>query len=167
MEQKKEKSKFEEWKSAVRNTPPERLLKISMQGYVLQTIGLLAVCTILLFRGAWWWLIFAFIFATWNNVSSFISTWKQYDELINLKKEMGLDKKEDKSEHRNKASFIKSKFGKKAGWVCMMLSGLISYGIFEELGNAWYYRTLMAILILILYYLLYFKLTYFLAKIKK
>jgi len=165
MSQEKNKSKFEEWKSAVKNTPPERLLKINMQGYILQSIGLLIVCTILLFRGSWWWLIFAFIFSIWNNVSGFISAWKQYDEVVSLKKEMGIVE-EDKSLHRNKASFIKSKLGKKAGWISIILSVLISYSSVSYFGWQWYHKTIMILCVFILYYFIYFKLGYSLAKRK-
>ena len=32
---KQQTSKFQQWKIAMKNTPPERLLKINMQGFVM------------------------------------------------------------------------------------------------------------------------------------
>jgi len=153
----KETSKFEQWKTAVKNTPPERLLKISMQGYVLQSIGLLVVCIMLLINGTWWWLVFAFIFGIWNNVSGFISTWKQYDELKKLKEELALSGVKDTSPHRNKAEIIKSRLGVKAAWLSALISIFISYFGVSSFGWEWYHKTITIILALVLYYFIYFK----------
>jgi len=165
MKEQKEISKFEQWKNAIKNTPPERLLRINMQGYILQSIGLIVVCImILLIKDSWWWLIFAFIFGLFNNYSGFVSNYQQYNQIIEYKKLANI-KEEDKSPHRNKAKLIKKRLGKKVGWITAFSSAVISYLIVPK-NWKWYFKSPAILFILcISYYLIYFKFFYWVAKI--
>ena len=160
-------SKFQQWKTAMKNTPPERLLKINMQGYVMQSIGLVVVCVmILLVRTEWWWLILAFGFALFNNYSGFVSNYQQYTQILEYKKLANIPEQEDKSPHRNKVRLIKEKLGKKVGWITAFSSVVISYILVPSWK--WYFKTpIMLLVICISYYLIYFKLFYWIARSRK
>lgn len=159
------KSKFELWKQAVRNTPPERTLKINMQGYVLQSIGIIVVSILLLFSEMWW-LIFIFIFSLFNNFSGFVQSYKQYCQIVEMKKELNLKEPEDKSPHRKKAKLIKKHYGKKAGWLSAICSVFISYVLFGTL-DGWYWNIPLVLCVAVLYYLIYFRWFGYLAKSKQ
>lgn len=140
----------------MKNTPPERLLKINMQGYVLQSIGIIVVCTILVVTRSMWWLIFVFLFALWNNYSGFVSAYKQYTQVYQLRKELKLVSPEVKSPHLKKAMMIKDKFGKKAGWVSAIIAAAISLLIVNPLTARWYFKLLYIIMLPVFYYFFYF-----------
>ena len=161
---KTKQSKFQQWKSAMKNTPPERLLKINMQGFVMQSIGLITVCTVILLQTTWWWLIFAFIFGLFNQYSGFVSNYQQYIQILEYKKLAGIKDEEDKSPHRKKAKLIKEVLGKKVGWITAFASAVISYSIIP--GDwKWYFKSpSILLLILVSYYLIYFKFFYYIAK---
>lgn len=155
------KQKLTDWKEAMKNTPADRLLRIKMQGYILQSIGIIVVSIfVLLYRRDFWWIIFIFIFSLWQNYSGFVSTWKQYQQLKDMKEKMNIGpEKEDKSPHRKKSKLIKEKLGVWSGWVTALASCSISYLVVPSWP--WYLRgTSMLVLIILLYYLIYFVLLY-------
>ena len=161
---KQQPSKFQQWKTAMKNTPPERLLKINMQGFVMQSIGLIVVCTVILFQTSWWWLIFAFIFGLFNQYSGFVSNYQQYSQILEYKKLAGIKEEEDKSPHRNKVKFIQERLGKKVGWITAFSSAVISYLIVPGTWK-WYFKSpAILFLICLCYYLIYFKFFYYVAK---
>jgi len=164
MKNQKQISKFQQWKTAMKNTPPERLLKINMQGFVMQSIGLIVVCVmILLTRRAWWWLILAFGFGLFNNYSGFVSNYQQYNQILEYKKLANI-KEEDKSPHRNKAKLIKETLGKKVGWITAFVSAVISYLVVPGEWK-WYFKSPIILFVLCLsYYLIYFKFFYYVAR---
>jgi len=158
-------SKFKQWKETLKNVPPERLLRVNLQGFALQTIGLIIACTmIVITRDIPWWLIFAFGFGIFNTISGFISTYQQYVQLLEIKKELNLFK-EDKSPHRNKAKQIKDKFGLWPGWISFFFSALLIYISFDWVVNLkWYSYLLRGMLFFIFYYVIYFKIFFNLTK---
>ena len=161
----KQKSKFEQWKEAVKNVPPERLLKINMQGYALQSLGVIAISVVLLFTDMWF-LIFIFLFSLWNNVSGLISQYQQYTQLIEMRKQLNLKQPEDKSPHRKKSRIIKKRVGRKADWI----SAIVSVGLAWFIVPDWpfYFRTPLVVLLLgVFYYVFYFLIFYNIAKLKR
>jgi len=160
-------NRFKQWKQAMRNTPPERLLKINMQGFVLQSIGIIVVC-ILLITSPMWWLILVFVFSLWNNYSGLVQNYQQYKQIIELKKEFGVEEPEDKSPHRNKSRLVKEKYGKKAGWITAALSVTCTVGVMYLITGEFvkwgWWQVLAYPLFFLLYYLIYFKLLYGRAK---
>lgn len=159
-------SKFKQWKQALRQVPPERLLKINMQGYVLQTFGIIFVSIMLLLRGLWY-IIFALIFVTWNNVAGFIAAYQQLKQIEELKKQLNIPEPEDKSPHRKKTKIIKETMGAIPGWVSAGLSVLGSFLIINPLGAVWYMKVAYFGLVVVFYYICYFYIMYFVAKLIK
>jgi hypothetical protein len=158
-------NKFQQWKEAMKNVPPERLLKINLQGFALQTIGLIVACTLIIISQTIpWWIVFAFGFSIFNTVSGFISTYQQYHQLIEIKKELNLFK-EDKSPHRNKAKEIKERFGLWAGWISFISSAFVIYYLFDYNSLNWGMRLFSLVVFAVIYYLIYFKVFYNLTKL--
>jgi len=151
---------FQKWKQAMKNTPPERLMKINMQGHLLQSIGILVVCFILIYTRSMWWLIFIFVFALWNNYSGFISNYQQYNNIKELRKELNLKVPLIKSPHIKKVMLIKNKFGWKAGFISAISSVTISLLIINPLSSVWYYKLFYLITIPLIYYFIYFIIFY-------
>lgn len=163
----KEGNIFGRWKQAVLNTPAERLLRVNMHGYFLQTFGLGFVSIMLLFNATWKWLIFAFVFSMWNTVSGFISSYQQYTQIVTMKKELGIPEEEEKSPHRKKVKFIKDTMGEMTGLICLLISVIISALIINPLNAIAYMLILFMVIVGLFYYLTFFIIAYRIAKFKK
>lgn len=161
-------TKYKQWKETLKNVPPDRLLKINMQGYILQSIGIIVVCIILIYTKLVWWLIFVFIFGLWNNYSGFVTSYQQYNQIRELRKELNLPEKKLVSPHLKKVKLIKERFGRKAGWTSVVVSVLFTYLFVGDFSGIWWIKTLKVLFAFILmlssYYILYFIIFYKLAR---
>ena len=157
------KEKYKEWLEAVKNTPQEKLIKINIQGYILQAIAILAASAYIFFKvKSLRFLIFIYIFSLFNIYTSLIASWKQLEYYKKINKEFELNKKENlteilkiKSPHVRKKKIINLAYGKKLNIFLIIFSLLLSYLIVRpEL-------TLIKIfLFLFSYYLIHYVLFY-------
>jgi len=109
-----EKTKWQKWREATKNPPPERLCKIAANSYKLNIIGTFVTCAFLI-KFNLWYIIFAFIFSTLANWSGYKREMKQYNAIIEMKKKLGLIKEdfsEDPSPTRSKFKRIDKYLGK-------------------------------------------------------
>ncbi len=154
-------SKFQEVKTAIKNTPPERLAKIEYQSHFMHMIGVSIVCGILIFKG-FWWIIFAFVFSLGVTFSQWISAHQKYRAIVSLIGRREYDYDSDKSFTRKRDYIIKQAFGK-FNWILMAIASFaITYLAVPR--DSWYMNIAFSLVFLMTYIFLYFFLTYWVAK---
>ena len=158
------KTFIQDWKASIKRTPPDRLLKISMQGYIWQSIGIIIAC-IFLFKNGFWYIVLALCFSLLNNYAGFTGAYQQYSTIMALKKELNIIDSEDKSPYRNKVKLIQKELGRWPAWITIItaIAPFIYVYVFYA-GILWY--TLATLTFIIIYYLLYFQLFYRIARRK-
>ncbi|KKK52130.1 hypothetical protein LCGC14_3107970, partial [marine sediment metagenome] len=108
-------NKYQQFKKALQNPPPERLAKIEYQSHLLQAFGITTVSIILIFKGLWY-IIFAFIFATGINYSQGMSAYNKYNNIMAIiTPEKVKDYDKDISPTRRRRKIITHVFGS-AAW---------------------------------------------------
>jgi len=160
-------NKWQKFKRAVSNPPPDRLAGIEYRSHFLQGLGISIVCIILLFKG-FWYIIFAFIFGVGVSYSQGVSAYQKYKMLKEMQpKEKVQDYHKDISWTRRRDKIIQYHYGSIGKWFAMIVSTLIAYA-FLGLGSGarfiWWKLSLFYLgIILVSYFLLYFVLFYHIA----
>ncbi len=157
------KTKFQQFKEAVKRPPPERLAKVEYKSHFFQMIGITIVCIILIIKG-FWYIIFAFVFGLGISYSQGMSAFIKYNNIMALiRPERVKDYDNDISPTRRRAKIVDHVLGSKAKWIAIIISVIASFVI---LGNQ-YSRVTSSLLypiVSILFYIgLYFFLFYWVA----
>lgn len=156
-------NKYQQFKEAVRNTPPERLARIEYQSHFFQMMGISIVCIVLIVKGLWW-VIFAFIFGLGISYSGGMSAYIKYRNIMALlKPEHFSEYEKDQSPTRKRGKIVDHVFGKGSKWVAIVIAVL---GTFIILGDN-YSRVTLSLLYpivsIIFYFAIYFILFYWVA----
>lgn len=155
-------SKWQKWREATKNPPPERLCKIAASSYKLNIIGTLVTCAFLI-RYNLWYIIFAFVFSTLANWSGYKREMKQYNTIIEMKQKMGLIKEdfsEDPSPTRRKFKRIDKYLGKWVKYLNIAIMATLYY-FFTSFGDVGFFGNLgWVVLILISHIIIYVNLVY-------
>lgn len=100
-------SKFSEWKQYVTSPPPEVIKKIEYRSELLNALGIIFVCSILIYKGLWW-AIFGIVFSIGTGWSRGMSAYSQYKIFMSFKPDETEDYiLEDKSFTRRRQRLIK------------------------------------------------------------
>ncbi len=150
--------KFRELKKAIKNPPPERLAKIEYQSYLLQSLGVTAVCIILISKG-FWYVIFAFVFSLGISYSQGMTAYRKYHMIVEIIGDT-YNFEKDKSPTRKRSYIINSVFKGYAKWFTIIFSVLLTVFIIDLTLSRWllmliYPLTIFLIFILIYYFLIY------------
>ncbi len=152
--------KLKQIKEAIKQTPPDRLAKIEYQSHFMQILGVALVCGILIWKG-FWWIIFAFVFSLGVSLSQGISAYQKYHAIKDIIGDT-YDVKKDKSFTRKRDYIITSVFGRGIKWIALFLSIMISLLFIPY--DTWYFKILFALVTIIIYILVYFYFTFWIAK---
>lgn len=152
-------NKLKQLKEVIKTTPPDRLAKIEYQSHFMQMIGVTAVCGILIFKG-FWWIIFAFIFSLGVSLSQFISAYQKYHAIKDIIGDT-YNVKKDKSFTRKRDYIINKTFGRWMKWFIMLASAAIAWDLVPY--HTWYYKILFTFSFLVIYIILYFFVTFWIA----
>ncbi len=118
-------NKYQEWKEALKNPPPERLAKVEYQSHFFQMMGISIVCIILIIKG-FWFIIFAFIFGLGISYSQGMSAFIKYTNIMALIKPQDFkDYDKDKSPTRRRSKIVYHVFGAKAKWTSILIAAII------------------------------------------
>lgn len=78
--------KFSEWKQYVMSPPPEVIKKVEYRSEILNALGIIFVCSVLIWKGLWW-AIFGIIFSLGSGYSRWASAYSQYKLFMSFKEE--------------------------------------------------------------------------------
>ncbi len=146
-------------KEAITNPPIERLTRIEYQSHFLQMIGVLFVCSILIWKGLWY-IIFALIFSLGVSYSQGINAYRRYKTIMSFKpKENPKDFLKDISVTRGRGKVIDYIFTPYSKFVSITLAVIISVIFLQYLFDS---RIIMSILIIPLVIFLFLIIHYFL-----
>ncbi len=156
-------NKYQQWKKAIKNPPPERLAKVEYQSHFFQMIGITIVCIVLIIKG-FWWIIFAFVFGLGISYSGGMSAMIKYRNIMSLiKPEHFKEYDHDLSPTRRRDKIVTHVFGKSSKWIALIIAVIVSFVI---LGNS-YSRVTLSLLYpivsIIFYLIIYFFLFYWIS----
>lgn len=155
-------NKLQRFKEAMKNPPPDRLAKIEYQSHFLQIIGVIIVCSILIYKG-FWYIIFALIFSVGVSYSQGITAYHKYKIIKHYKplEEWEKDFEKDISPTRKRDNIITHVFGKFVYWGSIIVSVIVSYGIYLDVGiDNWFMKILMVFICIIIHIIIYYILIY-------
>jgi len=156
-------TKFQKFKQAIKNPPPERLAAIEYRSHFLQMIGITAVCIMLIVKGLWY-IIFAFIFGVGISYSQGMSAYIKYKNIIALvNPEKIEDFEKDISPTRRRNKIIKSVLGLGAGWVSIIFAVALTILIIPPTISRWLLMMAYPLTITLLYVFFYFFIAYWIA----
>lgn len=156
-------TKYEQWKEAIKNPPPERLAKVEYQSHFFQMIGITIVCIILIARG-FWWVIFAFIFGLGISYSAGMSALIKYRNIMALlKPEHFSEYDHDNSPSRRRDKIVTHVFGKATKWVSIVAAVLGAFAILGTSHSRVTLSLLYPIVTIIFYFMIYFFVFYWAA----
>lgn len=152
-------NKLKELKQAIKNTPPERLAQIEYRSHFMQILGVMAVCTILIWKGLWY-IIFAFVFSLGVSYSQGVGAYQKY---LAIKEIVGgkYNPNKDKSPSRRRDYIIRQVFGGWISWVTIILSVVGVYFWFPM--DAWYTKFAAVMAIFFIYIIIYYFIIYWFA----
>ena len=131
------KSKYKQFREAVKNPRPDRLAKIEYQSHFMGMLGITIVCIVLILRG-FWWVIFAFVFGLGVSYSQGMKAYITYNNIRSLMEdENPADFKKDISPTRRRGKIIVYAFGEKAKWLSSVIAVVISWLIIGTSFNRW------------------------------
>jgi len=117
--------------NAIKNPPPERLASIEYRSHLLQGIGIMFVCILLIAKG-FWYIIFAFIFGVGISYSQGITAFKKYEMIMSLKHpELAKEFENEKSPTRRRSKIINYVMGSSGKWMSVTLSVIIPFFIIQ------------------------------------
>ena len=146
-------------KQAISNPPPGRLERIEYQSHFMQILGVMIVCSILIWKGLWY-IIFAFVFSIGVSYSQGVSAYRRY-RIISQHTE-AYNPVLDKSPTRRRDFVIKNVLGKYSWVIAATISVALTYLIVPM--EKWYMKISFGMIILFNYLVLYFLIFYFIAK---
>ncbi len=152
--------KFEDFKQAIRNPPPERLAKVEYQSHFFQMLGISIVCIVLIIKGLWW-VIFAFIFGLGVSYSAGMSAFIKYTNIMALlKPEDFKEYEKDKSPTRRRSKIIYHVFGSTAKWVSIFFSTTLPLFFIQfsesRVTFSLAYVMMMAVFFILFYFFLFY-----------
>ncbi len=155
--------KYQEFKKAIANTPPERLAKIEYQSHFLQMLGVSIVCVILVLKGLWY-IIFAFIFSLGISYSQGMGAYRKYRNIMAIiKPEPMSEYDKDISPTRRRGKIIDHVMGSGAKWSSIFTSVVLSF-IIIGFDHAWYLQSIAYFVsIIVIYILVYYFVFYWIA----
>jgi hypothetical protein len=154
-------NKFKQLKKAIKNPPAERLMKIEYQSHFLQILGVLFVCSILVYKG-FWYIIFAFIFSLGISYSQGITAYRKYNMIVNMNNS-SYDYKKDKSPTRKRDYIIESVSGKFVKYGVILVSLIVTWDWFGV--ETWYHKLAFPFITIFIFLIIYFFPVYWIAKI--
>ena len=156
-------NKYQQFKKALQNPPPERLAKIEYQSHLLQAFGITTVSIILIFKGLWY-IIFAFIFAIGINYSQGMSAYNKYNNIMAIiTPEKVKDYDKDISPTRRRRKIITHVFGSAAWWSSILLSVAIPLFFVTSIESRWLMSLAYVLMIGLIFVGTYFFLFYWIA----
>ncbi len=156
-------NKYQQWKQAIKNPPPERLAKVEYQSHFFQMIGITIVCIILIIKG-FWYIIFALIFGLGISYSAGMSAYIKYRNIMALlKPEHFSEYDHDNSPTRRRAKIVTHVFGKSAKWITLVLAVIASFAILGTSYSRVTLSLLYPIVSIIFYFMIYFYVFYWVA----
>jgi len=155
--------KYEEWKEAIKNPPPERLAKVEYQSHFFQMLGISIVCIVLIIKG-FWFIIFAFVFGLGISYSQGMSAFIKYTNIMALlQPEDFKDYDKDKSPTRRRSKIISHVFGSTAKWVSILISAVVPLFFIQFAESRVTFSLAYLMMMLVLFTLIYFFLFYWAA----
>ena len=151
--------KLQKIKQAITNPPAGRLEKIEYQSHFMQILGVMAVCSILIWKG-FWYIIFAFVFSIGVSYSQGVAAYRRYRIISQYKEPYSI--KLDKSPTRRRDHVIKQVLGKYSWIIAAVISMLITW-VFIPFDK-WYMKVSFTMVILCNYLVIYFIFFYLIAK---
>jgi len=156
-------NKYQEWKQAVKNPPPERLAKVEYQSHLFQAFGITFVSIILIVKG-FWYIMFAFIFGLGISYSAGMSAYIKYTNIMALiKPEHFKEYDRDLSPTRRRDKIITHVFGKSSKWFALIMGVVISFVILGNQHSRITLSLLYPITSIIFYLMIYFFLFYWIS----
>lgn len=156
-------TKWNQFKLAVQNPPPDRLAAIEYRSHFLQIMGVLLVCIILIVKG-FWYVIFAFIFSMGISYSQGMSAYQKYKTIKSFMiPENPEDFEKDLSLTRKRSKIVKYIFGDKVGWFISIIAVVGAAFIINPSLSRWYLNIAYVLAIMFIYVLLYFFIAYWVA----
>lgn len=153
-------SKYQEWKKAIKNPPPERLAKVEYESHFFQMLGIAIVCVILIAKG-FWFVIFAFVFGLGISYSQGMSAYIKYKNIMALiRPEAVEDYEKDKSPTRRRGKIVNHVFGESSKWLSIFVSVILTYIILGTDYSRLIISLIYPITILISYVLIYYFMMY-------
>lgn len=157
------KSKWQEFKEAVKNPSPARLAALEYRSYFANIFGVIVVCSILIYKGLWW-VIFALIFGIGANYAQGMNAYKKYQLIKSMQPQV-----EEKIENFRNYSPIKKRnmiikyiIGNRTGLIVSLISAIIPYFIMPNV-SVWFYGVIYFIMFIAIYIILYFFVLYAIA----
>ncbi|HEC39530.1 hypothetical protein LCGC14_0538160 [marine sediment metagenome] len=156
-------NKYQEWKTAVKAPPPERLAKVEYQSHFFQMMGISFVCIILLFKG-FWYIIFAFIFGLGISYSQGMSAYIKYNNIMALiKPEAVEDYDKDNSPTRRRSKIINHVFGSTAKWISIFISAAVPLFFIQFAESRIAFSFAYVMMMIVIFTLVYFFFFYWVA----
>ena len=151
---------WKKFKRAISNPPPERLAKIEYQSHLLQAIGIIFVCGMLIYKG-FWYIIFAMIFGVGVSYSQGITAYKKYVMIKSLTQEEDpRDYEKDISFTRRRHKIINYVIGKWGQIICSILAVLFTIYSINPYWNRYILMVAYPLSILVVYLSLYLFICY-------
>ncbi len=166
------KTKFQKLKEAVTNPPPERLMAIEYKSHILQALGILVVCVMLIIEG-FWYIIFALIFGVGISYSQGVTAYQKYKFVKSMSPpEKPKDFVKDVSPTRKRGKIIDYALGWKAKWSSMFMAVftpilILNLWLGLPYGTRWEKVTYLIsypIIIIVTYIILYYVFFYMIAR---
>jgi len=153
-------SKIQKLKQAMKNPPPERLAKIEYQSHFLNIMGVLIVCSFLVYKG-YWYIIFAFIFSLGISYSQGMTAYAKYKVIKSLRGGEEEDIESDISPTRRRTKINKQIFGKYSSILSAFLAIVITYLLVGV--ETWYQKIAFAMVVLFFHIIIYFFIFYWIS----
>jgi len=155
--------KLSQLKQALKNPPPERLMRIEYKSHLYQAIGITFVCGMLIYKG-FWYIIFALIFGLGISYSQGMTAYKRYQFMMEFKEPEKLeDIEKDISFTRRRSRIINSSLGSYPNIISIISSVVITMLVVNPTWNRWVLMLVYPICILVFYLVLYFYFFYWIA----
>lgn len=161
-------TKFQKLKEAVTNPPPERLMAIEYKSHILQGLGILVVCVMLIIEG-FWYIIFALIFGVGISYSQGVTAYNKYKYIKSMSPpEQPKDFVKDVSPSRMRGKIIDYALGWKAKWSSMFMAvftpllilngwlGMSRDTLWQKTGYSLSYLGIIIATYIILYYVFFY-----------
>jgi hypothetical protein len=161
------KSKWEEFKEAINNPPPERLAKIEYQSQFLLIGAYLLAGIMFIIKSNYWFIIPIFILSSLISYSQGMSAYNKYKVIKSfIPKETLEEINKDISFTRKRSKIIKLAFGEKVGWITAFTSVLFAVLIIDPTLSRWKLMFAYPIVIITFYFVIYFFILYWIATLK-
>jgi uncharacterized membrane protein len=151
------KEKWNKFAQALKSPSPETIYTINMQQYIMQAIGTIIVCAVLLYQKQMWWLIFAFVFSLLGCYTGYVTNRIQREQVLAVRKLMNPQNEFEEIEKEISPSRKKSKIIKKimgiwgnlAWLITLSLVGLAAFSLWNWAYQTFWTKFLFALILFI------------------